>query len=205
MSQSNSLKVIAAIVVFLAASSAFAFQDDSFPQSPNESVSKYSDWLSADAKEFKIRLDVFMPNGDPASGFSARLTNGKGGKVLSPSLPIEGNRVTATLRNLDYGAPGLIELATNDPLPVLQDRPSASYRHHRCRRTRHLSPALARAFARLSRFRLNAQVRWPIDYSLNFARQRQSIFKLRASKSKVKKQSKTEYQASKTGLLEQSV
>ncbi len=74
------------------------------------SKAKYDDWISDDGQRFKIRLDVVLPDGQPASDFTA--------KILDPDkqdwIKIVGNKITANLNVKAYSQLGTLKVATND-------------------------------------------------------------------------------------------
>ena len=79
-----------------------------------EAVPKYDDWLITDKDQikFKIRVDVFLPDGQPAQEFSVQLQSMN--RRVNSAVNIESNQVTAILPLLQYGLPPEMVIATDD-------------------------------------------------------------------------------------------
>ena len=79
-----------------------------------DSSPKYDDWLGVDGdiQTYKVRLDVFLPDGQEANELQVRFENW--GQPVRRKYTIDGNRITAWLSAYYDGTFGEIVVATQD-------------------------------------------------------------------------------------------
>jgi hypothetical protein len=87
---------------------------------------RFDDWLIVHGKQiqFRVRIDVFLPNGQPASDLAVEAQSGNGSP--DPKLDVNSNRVTAVLAAGSWGRFPALTVSTNDErfLRVVNIRPN---------------------------------------------------------------------------------
>ncbi len=86
--------------------------DLAIPVQHDDVTTKYDDWLIAEEQLYKIRVDVFLPDGQPANDFQVqfRLANQR----VDQKSRVDGNRITAWLSVFDHGTLSELWINTND-------------------------------------------------------------------------------------------
>ena len=86
------------------------------PSQQEATKPKFEDWLLTDGEDqqYKVRIDVFLPNGKPAADFTAHFQKNR--NRIDQGCEIEGNRITALLSAFEHGTFAELVIATNDDL-----------------------------------------------------------------------------------------